>query len=185
MKDLKRLYSEVVLEALSVGLDISDRITGIEVNSRLSRALGRCCARYGYDGYTYRIEINPCILANGLEDRISKNTIMHELIHTCDGCLNHGYEFQRRAVMVNRKLGYNVHTTTDGNALEAAGVVLKHAADNYGIVCKKCGVVVQKRKRWSSTLENIGNYRHHGCGGDLYVISLGKLGELEAANNIK
>lgn len=186
MKDLKRLYLECVSEARSVGLDISDRITGIEVNSRLSRALGRCAAQYAVGGgYTYRIEVNPCMLADGLDDTIPKNTIIHELVHTCPGCMNHGPEFQRRALMVNRRLGYHVSTTTDGNALEAAGVTLKRAADNYGIVCKKCGRVVQRRKRWSSTLENIGGYRHGGCGGDLYVISLGKMDVLGAANNVK
>lgn len=185
MKNLNRLYLECVSEAQSAGLDISDRITGIEVNSRLSRALGRCCARYGLGGYVYRIEVNPCMLADGIEDMIPKNTIMHELVHTCPGCMNHGPEFQRRALMVNRKLGYHVSTTTDGEALEAAGVTLKRSADNYGIVCKKCGRIVERRKRWSSTLERIGSYRHSCCGGDLYVISLGKMNVLGAANNVK
>lgn len=183
MKDLKRLYLECVSEARSIGLDISDRITGIEVNSRLSRALGRCYARYAVGGgYTYRIEVNPCMLADDLDDRIPKNTIMHELVHTCDRCMNHGPEFQRRAMMVNRKLGYHVSTTTDGDALEAAGVNLKRASDNYGIVCKKCGRVVERRKRWSTTLERIRSYRHSDCGGDLYVIGLGKMAVLSAAN---
>lgn len=184
MKDLKRLYMECVEEARSVGLDISDNITGIEVNSRLSRALGRCCARYAIGGYVYRIEINPCILADGIEDVIPKNTIMHELIHTCMGCMNHGAEFQRRALMVNRRLGYHVSTTTEAARLEAAGVTLKRATMHYGIMCHKCGQLVEKRARWSSTLDRIESYRHAGtCGGSLYVIDLG--GAVEAAHKVR
>ena len=175
MKNLRRLYSECVSEAKGIGLDISDNITRITVNNRLSRALGRCTMSWDAWNrkYSYKIEMNPCMLADDLEDKVPKNTIMHELIHTCKDCMNHGSEFQHRASIVNRKLGYNVHTQTDSRILEAAGVVVKKTPDRYGIVCNKCGRVVQKKKRWSPMLENIGNYHHGGsCGGSLHVISL-------------
>lgn len=176
MKNLRKLYCECVSEALSIGLDISDKVVSISVNPRLSRALGRCVQSWDAWNrcYIFKIEIQPNMLADGLEDRVPKNTIMHELIHTCKGCFNHGPEFQSRAGIVNRRLGYNVHTTSDSEQLKAAGVVLKETAYNYGIVCDKCGYMVQKRKRWSSTLERIGDFRHGGmCGGNLHVVSLG------------
>ena len=175
MKNLSRLYSETLSEALSVGLDVSDKIVSIKVNSRLSRALGRCVQVWDAWNrcYVYKIEIQPNILADGLEDSIPKNTIMHELIHTCKGCFNHGDEFQYRAGIVNRRLSYNVHTTTDSASLVAAGVTLKQHTDNYAVVCDKCGRTVKKYKRWSSTLERIGDFRHGGtCGGNLHVVSL-------------
>lgn len=188
MKNLSRLFSETLSEAYSVGLGVSDKIVSVTVNSRLSRALGRCVQVWDAWNrcYVFKIEIQPCMLADGLDDRIPKNTIMHELIHTCDGCFNHGPEFQYRAGIVNRKLGYNVHTLSDAEQLKAAGVVLKETEYHYGIVCDKCGHMVQKRKRWSSTLERIGDFRHGGtCGGSLHVVSLGKMDVLSVANKTK
>lgn len=188
MKNLSRLFSETLSEAHSIGLDVSDEIVSVTVNSRLSRALGRCSKVWdAWRGhYVFKIEVQPNMLADGLDDRVPKNTIMHELIHTCAGCFNHGPEFQYRAGIVNRKLGYDVHTTSDSEQLKAAGVVLKEASYNYGIVCDKCGRMVQKRKRWSSTLERIGDFRHGGsCGGHLHVVSLGNMDVLGVANKIK
>lgn len=174
MKDLMQLYHECVADAHIVGLDISVNILRVSVNGRLSRALGRCRATRGFcGGYNYEIEVQPNMLADGVDDRATKNTIMHELIHTCPGCMNHGYEFQRRAALVNRKLGYNVHTTTEVSSLEAAGVQLKRKTGHYAIMCKKCGMEVERRERWGKTLEHIEHYRHGGsCCGDLYVIKV-------------
>ena len=173
MKDVQKLFRECVMEMESIGMDISTRIVEVKVNSRLSRALGRCCVVSRVNGnYWFRIEIQPNMLVDGIDDAVPKNTIMHELIHTCPGAFNHGYEFQRRAEAVNRKLGYNVHTRTSADSLEAAGVTLKKKTANYGIFCMKCCKVVETRNRWSSTLERIGSYRHSGCGGSLKVIGL-------------
>ena len=173
MKDVQKLFRECVMEMESIGMDISTRIVEVKVNSRLSRALGRCCVVSRVNGnYWFRIEIQPNMLVDGIDDAVPKNTLMHELIHTCPGAFNHGYEFQRRAEAVNRKLGYNVHTRTSADSLEAAGGTLKKKTANYGIFCMKCCKVVETRNRWSSTLERIGSYRHSGCGGSLKVIGL-------------
>ena len=187
MKDVQKLFNECVMEMESIGMDISTRILEVKVNSRLSRALGRCGIVYRTmeGGAWYRIEIQPNMLADGIADRVPKNTLMHELIHTCPGCMNHGYEFQRRAEAVNRKLGYNIHTTTNSESLEAAGVQLKRKSANYRIVCMKCGKTVETRSRWSSTLEHIGSYRHSNCGGNLKVVGLNGNVIWSAANQHK
>ena len=173
MKDLTKLYHECLADAHIVGLDISTNILRVSVNNRLSRALGRCKAARGIGGCTYEIEIQPCMLADDVDDATTKNTIMHELIHTCRGCMNHGHEFQCRAMLVNRKLGYNIQTTATVASLEAAGVQLKRKECHYAIMCKKCGAEVERRARWGKTLEHIEQYRHGGsCRGDLFVINL-------------
>lgn len=167
MKNLWKLYKECVAEAHSIGLDISSHIESVTVNPRLSRALGRC----RITGNRYAIEVQPCMLADGIEDRVAKNTIMHEIIHTCPDCFNHGPNFQNRARLVNRKLGYDIHTRTETSKLEAAGVQLKKKKAKYALICNGCGARIE-RQRWSAVLENPARYRCGSCHGTLRVISL-------------
>lgn len=173
MKDVRKLY-QICAEALrGIGMDISPDIVKVSVNGRLSRALGRCKRTVGYGWERYEIEFQPCILADGIDDHIPMEVIMHELIHTCPGCMNHGYEWKRRADRVNRMLGYNVSRLVSSEMLVANGVKLKEAEDKYAAVCLECGKTVKTWKRWSSTCESIENYRHGGsCGGGLKVVGI-------------
>ena len=38
--------------------------------------------------------------------------MMHELIHSITGCMNHGPNFQYVVNLVNSKFGYDVHITS-------------------------------------------------------------------------
>ena len=168
MKDLNKLYLECVEEMKRINMDISNRIVGIKVNSRLSRSLGRCRLNR-YSG-SYSIEINPCMLADSVEVKTTKNTIIHELIHTCPGCMNHGYEWKWRGDRVNRMLGYNIKRESEVEGLEANGVKLKKEEYKYALECMKCGHQF-KFQRWCSKLENPARWKC-GCGGDLKTICL-------------
>ena len=174
MKDLHALYLEVLADAKSVGLEVSSNIISVTVNNRLSRALGRCIYRRSFCAETYALEFQPNILADGVETQIAKNVIMHELIHTCAGCMNHGWNFTTRANKVNRTLpGYRVEIQSEAAALETAGVVLKRPKTAYSIRCRQCGREIERRQRWSSTLEDIGSCYHGSCKrGMLYVVKL-------------
>lgn len=167
MKDLWKLFCECKMEMESIGMDISMNISGIAVNKRLSRALGRCMKK----GFSYRIEINDCMLADEVEVNATKNVIMHELLHTCPGCFNHGGEWKYRASIVNRKLGYHVNRTEDCEALEAVGVVIKKKSAKYALVCNECGHKYE-RQRWSNALANPSRFRCGICHGSLKTISL-------------
>lgn len=181
MKDLNRLYADCVLEMVRIGMDISSNITKISVNKRLSRALGRCIMQ----DRTYRIEVQPCMLADDVDDRMTKNTIIHELLHTCPGAFNHGYEFQRRARQVNALLGYSISTTTNVNVLTDAGVILKQPHYRYGCVCTRCGKMTSRYQRWTSKLEHIENWRHTPCGASLKVVSLDPGIAIVSAHNVR
>lgn len=181
MKDLNRLYVECVNEMLSIGMDISDRIIRVSVNKRLSRALGRCIV----SGRAYAIEVQPCMLADDVDERTTKNTIMHELIHTCPGAFNHGPEFQRRARRVNSLLGYSVSTTTDVGVLEHAGVQLKKPTYRYACVCTACGKTTSRYQRWTSKLEHVEDWRHIPCHAPLTVVSLDPHIAIVSAHNMR
>ena len=184
MKDLRKLYSECVTELKHINMDISDRITEVKSNGRLRTVLGKC--KYNRRTGNYTIEINTCLLEDKAETQAAKETIIHELIHTCPNCMNHGYEWKRRGDRASRMLGYHVERLAKIDKLETQGVKVKQEEYKYACKCNKCGKIFSKRKRWSNTLENIENYTHGGCGGSLTVISLdGRYAIASAANGIK
>lgn len=171
MCDLNNLLRICMAELDSINLvDYNKHITSITVNNRLSRALGRCIR----SGGSFRIELAGKTAADNVNIDFIKNVIMHELVHTIPGCWNHGPLFQSYARRINAKLGYHVSTTETAENMQAAGVqpIVKKEVARFALVCGKCGKTVAYRQRKCALMENLGNYTHTGCGGDLYVISL-------------
>ena len=110
-KKLDKLYKECLKELKSINIDMSEcgEIT-ISFSKRNSKRYG-CCkqeepdlsTRYyekigrrryiRYKKYAkHHIEISKWLME--LDDKIIKNTIMHELIHCIPNCNNHGKEFK-------------------------------------------------------------------------------------------
>lgn len=187
MKDLQGLFAECCMEVRCLGIPVSNHIKAVRVNNRLSRAMGRCKRINNYVMEVYEIEINPCMLADEVDPMETKNTIVHELIHTCPGCMNHGDMFHHWAEVVNKRLGYHVDTYAQTETLVNAGVEIKTRQKEtykYALVCKACGHEY-KRKRWSEALENPSRYRCN-CGGSLFTKSLtGNESILTAANSMR
>lgn len=182
MKNLWKLYSECVTELIRINMDISDRITEVKPNGRLRTVLGKC--KYNRRTGNYSIEINTCLLTDEAETQAAKETIVHELIHTCPGCMNHGYEWKRRGDRVSRMLGYDVCRLRDIDTLNNWGVEVKQETYKYALVCNDCGNQY-KQKRWSKSLENPSKYRCGKCHGCLHTICLDGSREVWAANKAR
>jgi len=182
MKDLRKLYKECVLELNRINMDISDRIVEVKPNGRLRTVLGKC--KYSHRTGTYSIEINTCLLADEAETQAAKETIVHELIHTCPGCMNHGYEWKRRGDRASRMLGYHVERCASVDELETQGVIVKQETYKYALVCDSCGNQY-KRKRWCEVLENPSRYKCGKCNGSLHTICLDGSKIVWAAHNVK
>lgn len=165
MKDLNRLYALVKMEALNAGIPISNHIMRCTVNTRLRKAMGRCKRKTNLLGVCYEIEVAGCMLADNVDEMEIRDTIMHELIHTCPRCFDHGYYFHHYAEIVNRKYGYHVDTYVDTEQVKAAGVIIKEESYKYILKCKVCGREF-KRKRMSDAVQNPAMY-HCPCGGSL------------------
>lgn len=66
-----------------------------------------------------------------------QSTIIHELIHTIPGCMNHGKRFKRICYLVNKKYPqYKLQTST---GVEDLGIQLEEPIPKYKIICKCCG----------------------------------------------
>lgn len=163
-----------VNEYLTMCLEILDdcripygKILEISVNHRAQR--WGLCTRTPYG---FKIQVNATLLdeRNGEDGLV--NTILHELIHTCPDCMNHGTTWKNYAEIVRKKWGYNIKRTssTEDKHVTTGNLNRKTMTDKYLIKCEKCGNE-WRRKRWSGLCENVNRYRC-SCGGKLHCTSL-------------
>lgn len=171
MKDLNRLYHECEEELRRINMDFSDKIVRVSTNGRLRTTLGVCNRSRMLGMFTFTIDINPVLLVDNVDDMEAKDTIIHEILHTCPGCFDHGYEWKSRADRVNRMLGYHVSRTANRADLEAANVKVKREEFKYALECVECGTQY-KYKRWGKALETPSRYRCGKCYADLKAVCL-------------
>ena len=166
---LNKLYLECINELNSIEINILDNeIIGkinIDISNRSSKNYGYCKQEepdkkyksikiYNYKRIvTYQkfkvhnIKISRWVL--GLDDKIIKNTIIHELIHCIPYCNNHGKEFKRYAAYINKKLGYNISRV--GNKKEDykksnIEYIDEKESYNYKIICVNCGQTIFRKR---------------------------------------
>lgn len=140
----------------SLQLPVADNIKGLYYNSRLTRAIARCCFRKTNGIKTFYLEVGPMFFQ--IDEEARRNALVHELIHTFPQCFNHGAEFKYWATYF-RQYGYNVmvHMPSEEIPLEAY---------KYLIQCDNCGKIY-KRNRMCDDIKNVQDYRCGRCGGDL------------------
>ena len=165
---LLRLYIECIKELESIGIDIIDRKNigkiDIQISNRAAKRYG-CCKQENPDKnyktvkkyrnrrvITYQkfknhhIYISKWVLE--LDDKIIKNTIIHELIHCIPYCNNQGEAFKKYAKYINEKLGYNISRL--GNKeddYKKSNIEYKEKESyNYIIICEKCGQTIYRKR---------------------------------------
>lgn len=189
-EELKRLYYECVQELAAIDINIVDNelIGEIDISIAKRNAKRYGCCRHEEPNkkfYTkirrgrstiikcerfkkHHIEISKWVM--DLDDKIIKNTIMHEIIHCFPDCNNHGSGFKKYATYINKKLGYEIKRLGDKKA-DYKESNLSYEEDNetykYKIRCKKCGAIIY-RKRFNKDL--IRKYRCGKCNGKLQLI---------------
>lgn len=187
---LNNLYYDCIKELESIGIKIIDNekvgFIDISVSKRNNKRYG-CCKQEDPDKNDFyikkykshfkivynrfkkhHIEISQWVL--DLDDKIIKNTIIHEILHCLPDCNNHGKIFQNYAKLINKKLGYNISTL--GNKEEDYKKSNLNFEENnknykYKIICQKCGVMFY-RQRLKKDLTK--NYRCSRCGGKLEIV---------------
>ena len=108
---------------------------------------------------TYVIQVSNRLLDESVPVQSLKQTIMHELLHTCTGCMNHGKTWKDYADRVNKAYGYDVSRTTSAKSL---GVDTENIRKDikHQFVCKNCGQVINRTRESNFTK----NYQHYKCG---------------------
>lgn len=143
-----RLLKEVKMEMDKLGIPYAKYINTIEVNTRAKRRWGLCKRTSGVFSISLSSELNKT------NSKAIKNVIAHELIHTVNGCFNHGANFKRIANIMNKTYGYNISRTTSATELGFSEEYHKEVVMNskYVVTCQNCGTV-SRYQRMCKTLQ--------------------------------
>ncbi len=159
MRDLN-IYARICMFELDcLKIKYAKNLT-LKVNTRAKTRLGVCKK----SGDCYEIEIAAILLDERTPEEYLKNTIMHELLHTCYGCMNHTGRWKKLAERVNSAYGYNVkRAAAPDEELIPDGLTDK---PKYKVVCPVCGTEYE-RYRKSALIQHPERYRCGRCKANL------------------
>jgi len=153
-----KLLQEVIAEAKRINIPISNNILPeVKVNTRAKNRFG-CCKK---KGNSFQIEIASFM--NQAKEIDIRETLAHEILHTCKDCFNHQLQWQAWAYKMNREYGYSINTVGDAVAMGIA-IPMKR---NYVLVCQKCNNEIVK-ERMCKVVKHPEKF-HCRCGGRLVL----------------
>jgi len=155
INELSILTKECEHNLRNIGIPVGN-VTGLTINSRTSKRLGRCSRRDN----NFTIEVSAKILHDKNE---VLNTIYHELIHTCPSCFNHGDKWQSYGQLAEVKLNLPKPITRCTSVDRTEEYVSQF---KYVLKCECCGVEILK-DRMCDVVRYPSLYTHSKCGGKL------------------
>ena len=186
---LEKLYTECIKELKTIGINILDNkevgSIDIKISNRATKRYGCCKQEKPNKKYYHRIRVGRRMIIKydvfhehhidiskwvmDLDEKVIKNTIIHELIHCLPYCNDHGKMFKQYAGLINEKLGYEI-TRVGNKKKDYEDSNLNYAEDSkdqkHKIVCRDCGQVYF-RQRLKKDLAK--KYRCSKCGGKLLI----------------
>lgn len=163
--DLNNLFKEVKEEIKDL-VPYSNKIdNNVKISKRAFRFLGRCSKNWLKDSYFITVS-QPLLNTNNT--KLIKETLIHELIHTCKNCFNHDNNFKYFMNTVNNRTDYNI--TIESNNKEYEKQVINFRKNNnpkYKITCAKCGMVTYRKR-----LQKNVTYTHAIDNGSLIIEEL-------------
>lgn len=159
MKDLNRLVAECEADLRSIGIR-HGTVVEWSVNTRAKKRWGQCKS---VGSGMYKINISEQLLQDNVSDQAAKNTIMHELLHSVKGSMNHKGVWAANAAKVNRLLPqYTIKRTTSS---EEKGIEEEErkAVARYIIRCRHCGSEYT-REKFCRVVQYPEKYRCGECG---------------------
>jgi len=170
MRDLKKIFYNCIAMMDEIGMDYGN-ISKVEVNTRAKNRWGQCKHKYigkdpnGNIKYDHSINISSILLDERVPIESLENTIIHEILHTCPGCQNHGPEWKRRAAKVKKELGYDIkRCDSEFDKGINSSVVSDYYKPKYIVKCTGCGREVSKQ-RMCSMIKTPQYWRCGVCGG--------------------
>ena len=185
---LTKLYKQCIAELKSIGIDMENEEIGdidIKINNRSKKRYG-CCKQEDPDKNflkrirngrrviiecnrfkKHHIEVSNWVME--LDEKIIKNTIIHELIHCIPYCNNHGSLFKKYADKINNELGYNISRIGDKERdFKNSNIELKEEKKKYKykITCTKCGEIYYRQRMTKNFTRR---YKCGKCGGKLTI----------------
>lgn len=161
MKDVEKIYVECCNELRTIGID-PPPVQKVTVNKRATTRWGQARRKSG----VLSINISDVLLQDNVDDFPVRNTMMHEILHTCDMRDNHGSHWQSMAHKVNRELGYKISRCSNYSDY---GIEPKEVEAKYILKCNNCGLEYKRSKK-TKAIQNYQNYQCGKCKGSLSLI---------------
>lgn len=160
-EELNKRLQDGILFLQQCSIPVSGSILpDLKLNYRAKTRLG-CCIR---KKDCFLIEISAiCFDAQLLQEhpKLIEQTILHELLHTCPGCQNHGAQWKAYAASVNQLTGYSINRT-----IKIKMQKQKESPEKpYCLICENCGQKIARQK-CTKVIINPELYRCK-CGGKL------------------
>lgn len=131
MKNVLNVYYDCRKICIDLNIPIADCIR-VKVNSRAKKRWGLCTLECQDE---YVIEISNRLLDDSISEEATFNTMIHELLHTCPNCMNHGKEWKKWADVINRNTKYNIKRTT---SCAEKGIESVSRFPKYTVTCDIC-----------------------------------------------
>lgn len=142
MRNLQEIYKECVQECKDAYIPIrDDKVISIEVENKDEVGYyGACDITHSDNNLIFNIYINSLFLDEDCPLIELKDTIIHELIHTCPRCGIHGKTWMKYAKIMNEKYGYELTTSKDNDEIFHKDKPILHK-----YVCPKCESIANFR----------------------------------------
>jgi predicted SprT family Zn-dependent metalloprotease len=172
MRDLQAEFDRCFQEVLEAGIK-PGMIRSVEVNTRAKKRWGQCkvLRMEGPKPVEFSININAALLDERARSTALHATIVHEILHTVPGCLDHGPKWKQMAARyMDHYPQYRIRRTMskeEAGIVEDGGIeksLQKRSVYRYALRCRGCGKVVY-RMRMSPFVRHPSAYRCARCGG--------------------
>ncbi len=166
MRDLYEHASRCMKMLDDISIEYGNVISW-DVNTRAKSRWGQC-RRVGRR--VFKINISSELLDEKNPVESLEDTILHELLHTVEGCHGHKGKWKDVAELVNRSYGYNIKRSS--TAEEKGVKYTQEPVMSYRYICKceKCGQTIH-RQRKSKFVKRLSMYKCGICGGEFKLIS--------------
>lgn len=134
MKNLDNLVSECFYICDMLNIPYSQSIS-ISWNGRITTKWGYCRKI----GEEYQISIAIRLSEDTISDETTKSVILHEILHTCSGCMNHGKLWKSYCKKIRENFGIKIKTVTSAEEL--------NVSNKYIIKCRRCGYKIRYAMR--------------------------------------
>ena len=184
MKNLHEMFDTAMEMVQACGIKTGN-IVEVTINTRAKKRFGQCHREYDIykGGYIYSINISSFILADDCDEYAILDTIIHEILHTCYGCMNHGKEWKRLANIVNEEWGMIIgrcgsYSDFSPRLAKEMEVKRENKKSNYVFQCRECGQKI-KRERMSDFVKHPWKYKCGKCDGKFsYIPEESKKGQM-------
>lgn len=155
---------ECLMEVEKVNIRYGE-IDSFVISTRFKRTWGQCKQILTNK---YKISISSRLLKPDVPIKSLKNTIIHEILHTCKNCMNHGNEWKKNAEIVNKEYDYHIKRTSSDQEMGFKDESNDFKKNSYRVICTKCGYVYT-RERKCNLINHPERYVCHLCRGELKV----------------